>query len=51
MPIKGGREIMAIIGVRTILLLRNTHKNPPIHLPCDLPWLVHDKFCLVFYNK
>jgi hypothetical protein len=24
------------IGVKTLSLLRNRHKNPPIHTPCDL---------------
>jgi hypothetical protein len=34
--IKGGREIMPTIGVRTLSLLPSRHKNPPIHRPHDL---------------
>jgi len=34
------------IGVRTLPLLRSRHTNPPIYIG-----LVHDKFCLMLYDR
>jgi len=31
-----GEKLCLLIGVRTLPLLRSRHKNPSIHMPCDL---------------
>jgi hypothetical protein len=39
-----GGKLCLLISVRTLPLLRCRHKNPPIHMPCDLhrfgSWLI-----------
>jgi len=31
-----GRKLCLLVGVKTLPLLRDRHKNPPIPRPCDL---------------
>jgi len=31
-----GGKLCLLVGARTLPLLRSRHKNPPIHMPCEL---------------